>query len=68
MTMYAQEEKRLAMELGKNAMLATLRGKNKRVDTSQASTSKLNPKGKSRIPPQANIQKENKCFLCKKDT
>ena len=51
------------MELGEIAMLATIRGKNKKNDISQTSTSKLNQKGKDRTPPLANIQKENKCFF-----
>ena len=42
MTMCVQEEKRLVMGLGESAMLATTRGKNKRNDTSHASTSKSN--------------------------
>ena len=56
------------MELGESAMLATVRGKNKadKTDKSQASTSKTNQKGKGKIPPQADIKKENKCFFCKK--
>ena len=54
------------MELGENAMLVTIHGKNKRNDTSQASISKSNQKRKGRIPPQANIKKENECFFCKK--
>ena len=40
MTMYVQEEERLVMELGESAMLATIHGKKKSNDTSQASTSK----------------------------
>ena len=66
MTMGVQEEERLVMELGKRAMLATTFGKNKRNDTSPTYTSKSNQKGKCRIPPQANIKKENKCFFCKR--
>ena len=54
------------MELGESGMLATTHGKKKRKDTSQSFTSKKNHKGKGRIPPQADIKKENKCFLCKK--
>ena len=66
MTMCVQEEERLVMELGESAMLATTFGKNKRNDTSQTYTSKSNQKGKGRIPPQADIEKENKCFFCKR--
>ena len=66
MTMCVQEEERLMMELGESAMLATTFGKNKRNDTSQTYTSKSNQKGKGRIPPQADIKKENKCFFCKR--
>ena len=66
MTMCVQEEERLVMELGESAMLATTFGKNKRNDTSQTYTSKSNQKGKGRIPPQADIKKEIKCFFCKR--
>ena len=66
MTMCVQEEEKLVMELGESAMLATTFGKNKRNDTSQTYTSKSNQKGKGRIPPQADIKKENKCFFCKR--
>ena len=58
MTMCVQEEKRLMMELGESAMLATTFGKNKRNDTSQTYTSKSNQKGKGRISTQADIKKE----------
>ena len=54
------------MELGESAMFATTFGKNKRNDTSQTYTSKSNQKAKGRIPPQAYIKKENKCFFCKR--
>ena len=54
------------MEFTESEMLATTHGKKKRNDTSQACNSKSNQKGKGRIPPQANIKKENKCFFCKK--
>ena len=54
------------MELGDSAMLATTFEKNKRNDTSHNYTSKSNQKGNGRIPPQANIKKENKCFFCKR--
>ena len=66
MTMCVQEEERLVMELGESAMLATTFGKNKRNDTSQTYTSKSNQKGKGRIPLQADIKKEIKCFFCKR--
>ena len=66
MTTCVQEEKRLVMELGESAMLATTFGKNKRNDTSQTYTSKSNQKGKCRIPPRVDIKKENKCFFCKR--
>ena len=66
MIMCVQEEERLVMELGESAMLATNFGKNKRNDTSQTYTSKSNQKGKGRVPPQADIKKENKCFFCKR--
>lgn len=56
MTMCVQEEERLVMELGESAMLATHRkGK-----------SQANKKGKGKVPPQANIKKDSKCFFCKK--
>ena len=56
------------MELGESSMLTTARRKNKsdKPDKSQATTSKTNQKGKGKIPPQADIKKENKCFFCKK--
>ena len=66
MTMCVEEEDRLVMELGESAMLATTFRKNKRNDTSQTYTSRSNKKGKGRIPPQADIKKENKCFFCKR--
>ena len=66
MTMCVQEEERLVMELGESEMLATTHGKNKMNDTSQTYTSKSNQKGKGKIPPQADIKKENKCFFCKR--
>ena len=56
MTMCVQEEERLVMELGESAMLAT-RGKGK---------SQANRKGKGKVPPQADIKKDSKCFFCKK--
>ena len=66
MTKYVQQEERLVTEMGENAILATTHGKNKRNDTSQTYTSKLDQKGKGRIPPQAYIKKENKCFFYKR--
>ena len=54
------------MELGDSAMLATTFGKKKRNDTSHNYNSKSNQKGKGRIPPQADIKKENKCIFCKR--
>ena len=66
MTMCVQEEERLVMELGESVMLATTFGKNKRNDTSQTYTSKSNQKEKGRVPPQADIKKENKCFFYKR--
>ena len=65
MTMCVQEEERLVMELGESAMLVTTHGKSKRNDTSHTYTSKSYQKRKGRIPPQADIKKENICFFCK---
>jgi hypothetical protein len=56
MTMCVQEEGRLVMEQGESAMLA-IRGKGK---------SQAYQKGKGKIPPQAGIKKDSKCFFCKK--
>jgi hypothetical protein len=56
MTMCVQEEERLVMELGESAMLA-MHGKGK---------SQANKKGKGKVPPQADIKKNSKCFFCKK--
>ena len=56
MTMCVQEKERLVMELGESEMLATHRkGKYQ-----------TNKKGKGKVPPQANIKKDSKCFFCKK--
>ena len=56
MTMCVQEEERLVMQLGESPMLVTHRkGK-----------SQANKKGKGKVPPQANIKKDSKCFFCKK--
>jgi hypothetical protein len=55
MTMRVQEEERLVMELGESAMLA-MHGKGK---------SQANKKGKGKVPPQADIKKNSKCFFCK---
>ena len=56
MTMCAQEEERLVMEMGESAMLE-MRGKGKY---------QANRKGKGKVPPQADIKKDSKCFFCKK--
>ncbi|XP_034681558.1 uncharacterized protein LOC117911309 [Vitis riparia] len=56
LTMCVQEEGRLKMELGENALM-TMEGN----DQNQAKK-----KGKSKIPPQGGIKKVNKCFFCKK--
>ncbi|XP_073121968.1 uncharacterized protein [Henckelia pumila] len=56
MTMCVQEEGRLLMELGENALL-TIKGKNQ---------NQANKKGKDKIPSQGGIKKESKCFFCKK--
>jgi ionotropic glutamate receptor len=56
MTMCVQEEGRLVMEQGESAMLA-IRGEGK---------SQANQKGEGKIPPQAGIKKDAKCFFCKK--
>ena len=44
------------MEQGESAMLA-IHGEGK---------SQANQKGKGKIPPQASIKKDSKCFFCKK--
>ena len=56
MTMCVQEEGRLVMEAGESVHLAT-QGKNK----GQAKN-----KGKGKLPAQADIRKEPRCFFCKK--
>ena len=56
MTMCVQEEGRLLMELGESSFLIN-QGKNK----DQAKN-----KEKGKVPAQANIKKESKCFLYKK--
>eukprot|EP00253_Pinus_taeda_P002944 PITA_02944 len=56
MTMCVQEEGRLVMELRESAMLE-MRGKGK---------SQANWKGKGKVPPQADIKKDSKCFFRKK--
>ncbi|TXG69669.1 hypothetical protein EZV62_004604 [Acer yangbiense] len=56
LTMCVQEQQRLVMELGESAMLTT-HGKGK---------SQANQKGKGKIPLQADIKKDSKCFFCKK--
>ena len=55
-TMCLQEEGRLIMELGESAFLA-----NQEKNKDQAKE-----KGKDKVPPQADIKKESKCFFCKK--
>ena len=64
MTMCVQEEERLVMELGENALVVTTRGKNK-TDKHQANQ-KAHQQGKDKIPPQADIKKEVRCFFCKR--
>ena len=56
MTMCVQEEGRLLMKLGESAFL-TNQGKNK---------DRAKNKGKEKIPTQADIKKESKCFFYKK--
>ena len=56
MTMCVQEEGRLLMEQGESTFL-TYQGKNKY---------QAKDKGKGRVPVQADIRKESKCFFCKK--
>ncbi|KAL5738039.1 hypothetical protein ACOSP7_030800 [Xanthoceras sorbifolium] len=56
MIMCVQEEGRLLMEQGDNAMLA-IQGKGK---------TEANHKDKGKIPPKVDIKKESKCFFCKK--
>ena len=53
MIMCVQEEGRLIMEIGENAMLVT-RGKDK---------AHANKKGKEKVPPQADIKKESVFLL-----
>ena len=55
MTMCVQEEGRLIMKLGESTLLVT-QGKNK---------DQAKPKGKCKVPPQADIKKKSKCFFCK---
>ena len=64
MTMCVQEEERLVMELGESALMVTTRGKNK-TDKHQANQ-KAYQQGKGKIPPQADIKKEARCFFCKR--
>ena len=54
--MCVQEEMRLIMELGNSTFMKT-QGKNK---------DQARQKGKDKVPPQADIKKESKCFFCKK--
>ena len=56
MTMCVQEERRLLMELEESAFMKN-QGKNKDQDKD---------KRKGKIPVQADIKKESKCFFCKK--
>ncbi|KAG6691213.1 hypothetical protein I3842_10G054900 [Carya illinoinensis] len=58
MIMCVQEEGRLVMEQGESVMLA-MHGKGK---------SQANKKGKSKIPiqPGTGINKDSKCFFCKR--
>ncbi|VFQ74456.1 unnamed protein product [Cuscuta campestris] len=56
MAMCVQEEGRLVMEAGEFALVAS-HGKR---------YSHTKNKGKGKIPPQADIKKESKCFFCKK--
>ena len=53
MTMCIQEEGRLIMELGKSAFFVN-QGKNK---------DQAKEKGKGKVPSQAEIKKESKCFF-----
>jgi hypothetical protein len=53
--MCVQEEGRLVMEVGENAMLAT-QGK---------AQTQANKKGKGKIPPQVDIKKESTCSFIK---
>ena len=62
--MCVQEEERLVMELGESALMVTTRGKNK-TDKHQANQ-KAYQQGKGKIPPQADIKKEARCFFCKR--
>ena len=59
MTMCVQKEERLMMEQGKSSQSALLamQGKNK---------NQAKQKGKGKIPTQADIEKESKCFFYKK--
>ncbi|PON44942.1 hypothetical protein TorRG33x02_329880, partial [Trema orientale] len=59
MTMCVQEEERLLIELGESVLTTTQRKNQKQAKK----------KGKGKIPPQADIKKESKCFFYKrKDT
>ena len=59
MTMCVQEEGRLLMEQGESSQSAHLAVQGRKKYQAQK-------KGKGKIPPQANIKKESKCFFCKK--
>ncbi|XP_050920015.1 uncharacterized protein LOC127137610 [Lathyrus oleraceus] len=63
MTMCVQEEERLVMEQSESALPTSTRGKNRAFKTDK---SQVNQKGKFKIPPQGDIKKEAKCYLCKK--
>ncbi|XP_041006927.1 uncharacterized protein LOC121251676 [Juglans microcarpa x Juglans regia] len=55
MTMCVQEERRLMMEQGESAMLAT----------HEKGKSQAKLKGKGKITPQCGIKKDSRCFFCK---
>ena len=57
MIICVQEEGRLIMELRESALMTT-HGKNK---------DQAWQKGKDKVPSQADIKKESKCFFCKKN-
>src|SRR3954469_4120410 len=57
MTMCVQEEERLLLENVEESAHRAFKGKDKRHETK---------KGKGKLPAQADIKKESKCFFCKK--
>ena len=67
MTMCVQEKERLVTELGESVMLTIVwrKNKNEKPDKSQATTSRVNQKGKGKVLPYSDIKKNNKCFFCK---